>query len=113
MEAEGAKRDERVAALEKAGYTVILTHDVREALRIFISRELDAVLLEQRLGNGKKNSLRAEMNSIRPGVPIVALCPADSRSSRTPRFFDHAVRDGKGYDALIAVLRDLLDGDDA
>jgi DNA-binding NtrC family response regulator len=102
-----------VAALEEAGYKVILTHDVREALRIFISRELDAVLLELRLGNGKKKSLRAEMNSIRPDVPIIALCPPNSKSSAKPRFFDHTFRDGKGNGTLIAILGDILDEDDA
>ena len=102
-----------MAALEEAGYKVILTHDVREALRIFISRELDAVLLELRLGNGKKKSLRAEMNSIRPDVPIIALCPPNSKSSGKPRFFDHTFRDGKGNGTLIAILGDILDEDDA
>ena len=113
VEGEGAKRNERVAALENAGYKVILTDDVREALRIFISRAFDAVLLELRLGNGKKKSLRAEMNSIRPGVPIIALCPPNSKSSSKPRFFDHIFRDGKGNGALIAILADILEGDDA
>lgn len=110
VEGEGAQRKERAEALQNAGYTVILTQDAREALRIFISQELDAVLLELRLGNGKKNSLRAEMNAIRPRIPIVALCPPDSKS-RAVRFFDHTFRDGKGHGALIAILRDLLDGD--
>ena len=109
VETENAQRSERAATLEGAGYTVILTHDVREALRIFISQEVDAVLLELRLGNGKKKSLRAEMNSIRPRVPIIALCPADSKRGGAVRFFDHTFRDGKGSSALVAILRDLLD----
>jgi DNA-binding response OmpR family regulator len=110
VEREGAQREERAAALAEAGFAVILTNDVREALRIFISHELDAVLLELRLGNGKKNSLRAEMNSIR--VPIVALCSEDSRRSTAARFFDHTFRDGKGNGPLIAILRQLLEQDD-
>ncbi|GEM_PF-3898409 len=112
VEKEGAQRDERVAALESAGYTVIPTQDVREALRIFISQEVEGVLLDLQLGNGKKKSLRAEMNSIRPRVPIVALCPADRKISRAAHF-DHAFREGKGNDELIAILRHLLDRDDA
>jgi DNA-binding response OmpR family regulator len=112
VEGESAQRKERAEALESAGYAVILTHDVREALRIFISQHLDAVLLELRLGNGKKQSLRAEMNAIRPRVPIIALCPHDSKS-RAIRFFDHTFREGKGNGALIAILQNLLEGDDA
>ena len=112
VEKEGTQRDERVAALESAGYNVIPTQDVREALRIFISREVEAVLLDLQLGNGKKKSLRAEMNSIRPRVPIVALCPADLKISRAAHF-DHAFRVGKGNGELIAILRDLLDRDNA
>jgi DNA-binding response OmpR family regulator len=112
VEGESAQRKERAEALESAGYAVILTHDVREALMIFISQHLDAVLLELRLGNGKKQSLRAKMNAIRPRVPIIALCPQGSRS-RTIRFFDHTFREGKGNSALIAILQNLLEGDDA
>jgi DNA-binding response OmpR family regulator len=112
VEGAGAPRHERAAALERAGYTVILTHDEREALRVFISQQLDAVLLELRLGNGKKKSLRAEMNSIRPRVPIIALCPPDSKSSAA-RFFDCTFREGKGNGALVAILQHLLEGEDA
>jgi hypothetical protein len=60
------------------------------------------------LGNGKKKSLRAEMNSIRPRVPIIALYPADFKISSSRHLFDHALRDGKGSIALIATLRELL-----
>jgi len=112
VEGESAQRKGRAEALESAGYRVILTDDVREALRIFISQELDAVLLELRLGNGKKKSLRAEMNSIRPRVPIIGVCTQDSKISAA-RLFDYTFRDGKGNGALITFLRDLLDGEDA
>ncbi len=108
VEREGIQREERAAALAEVGFAVILTQDVREALRIFISQELDAVLLELRLGNGKKSSLRAEMNSIRPRVPIIALCSEDSKSGAA-RFFDHTFRDGKGNGALIEILRELFE----
>ena len=108
VEAAGAQREARAAALDNAGYHVILTDDVREALRTFISQELDAVLMDLRLGNGKKTSLRAQMNSIRPRVPIIALCPADSKTSAAVKSFDHAFRDEMGNGALLEILRDLL-----
>jgi DNA-binding NtrC family response regulator len=108
LEGAGVQREARAAALEEAGYKVILTDDVREALRIFISVELDAVLMDLRLGNGKKTSLRAEMNSIRPRVPIIALCGEDARKSSALKLFDHTFRDGTGNGALIEILRNLL-----
>lgn len=108
VECAGPRREERAAALKDAGYEVIVTDDEREALRIFISQELDAVLMDVRLGNGKKTSLRAEMNPIRPHVPIIALCPTESKSRRTASFFHHTFRDGKGNAALIKLLRELL-----
>jgi DNA-binding response OmpR family regulator len=107
LERAGSQREERAAALKNAGYDVILTDDEREALRIFISQELDAVLMDLRLGNGKKKSLCAEMNSIRPRVPIIAICQAESKT-RTARFFHHTFRDGKGNAALIKLLNDIL-----
>lgn len=107
LENADASREARAAALESAGYNVILTDDAREALRIFISQELDAVLIDLRLGHGKKSSLRAEMNAIRPRVPIIALYPANSKRSSAVKSFDHSFRDGKGNDGLIEILRDL------
>ncbi len=109
VEGAGPKREERVTALRNAGYNVILTDDAREALRIFIAQELDAVVMDIRLGNGKKTSLRAEMNSIRPRVPIIALYPADSKRGSTGGQFDHTFREGKGNRSLIEILTDLLD----
>lgn len=109
VENNGLQSNERSAALRSAGYTVVLTDDVKEALRIFISLEVDAVLLEFHLGNGKKKSLRAEMNSIRPRVPIVALCPTGFKSSGARPFFDHVFRDGDGDGALISILHSLLE----
>lgn len=108
VEDDGAPSNERAAALRRAGYTVVLTGDVKEALRIFISLEVDAVLMDFHLGNGKKKSLRAEMNSIRPRVPIVALCPARFKSSAAKPSFDHVFRDGDGSSALISLLHTLL-----
>jgi DNA-binding NtrC family response regulator len=107
VERPGAQREERAAALKAAGYKVILIDDAKEALRIFISQELAAVLMDLRLGNGKKTSLRSEMNSIRPHVPIIALRPVESKS-KTVSFFHHTFRDGKGNAGLIELLRDLL-----
>ena len=107
LERAGAQREERAAVLKAAGYKVILTDDAREALRIFISQEVAAVLMDLRLGNGKKTSLRSEMNSIRPHVPIIALRPMESKS-KTVSYFHHTFRDGKGNEGLIELLRDLL-----
>lgn len=107
LESASDQRDARAVALENAGYDVILTDDAREALRVFISQELDVVLVDLRLGNGRKTSLRAEMNSIRPRVPIVALCPSDSKRSRALKLFDHTFREEAGTAALIEIVRDL------
>lgn len=103
------RREERAATLKDANYEVILTDNARDALRIFISEQLDAVIMDLRLGNGKKNSLRAEMNSIRPNVPIIALLPAEAKTGRTASVFHHTFRDGTGNAALINLLRGLLD----
>lgn len=105
------QRNARAAALENAGFDVILTDDAREALRIFISQEVDVVLVDIGLGNGRKSSLRAEMNSIRPRVPIVAICPVDFKKGRALKLFDQTFREEADTAALIEIVRHLAGRD--
>ena len=60
----GARANARCAALQTAGYKVIAVHDIEEALKIFVSQTVDAVLLDASFGTGKKDSPGALMTSV-------------------------------------------------
>ena len=108
VESATPESNQRAASLREAGYTVVLTADPKEALAIFITVEIDAVLLDIHLGNTKKKSLRSAMNSIRPKVPVVALCPPGYRSTAARTLFEHIFREGDGPGSLLSILSDLI-----
>jgi len=64
----------RIAALQDAGYKVIAVDNVVDALKIFVSQTIDAVLVDDQYGTGKKESPGAAMTGIRPHVPIILIC---------------------------------------
>ncbi len=106
VERESKASDERRAALEHAGYVVILTDSAAEALKIFVSHTVDAVLLDADLANGKKHSLRGQMSSIRPQVPMIALC--GDQQPVAARFFTHVFRKRDGTRGLLRILQKVL-----
>lgn len=106
VEKDSGRIKARSAVLEGAGYKVIATDGVENALRIFVSRTIDAVLLDEKFGTGKKDSLGALMTNIRPQVPIILL-----RSDHThvrSGIFSQVFRKRDGNRALLRVLQNLV-----
>ena len=98
----------RWAALESAGYKVIVTDSASEALKVFVSQTIGAVLLGSEFANGKKQSLRGQMSSIRPQVPVIAIV---GQHQPTPaRSFTHVFRKRDGTRRLLRILEGVLAG---
>jgi len=106
VEKDGGRGKARCAALESAGYKVIVAADVAEALKIFVSQTIDAVLLDSSYGTGKKDSPGALMGNIRPHVPIIVM-RGDHAQVRTGPFAD-VFRKRDGTRALLRILENVV-----
>jgi DNA-binding NtrC family response regulator len=69
--------------LERAGYEVISTMDLREAVRLFEKSEVHAVVLGESISPENRQHLGETFKRLKPPVPIVMLCKmSDSRALR-------------------------------
>jgi DNA-binding response OmpR family regulator len=74
--------------LESAGYEVIAATRADQALHLLKTRHVDGVLLEYDLPDATGASVRAEMNRIKPGVPVLLFAGVGSQTPSLLRFFD-------------------------
>ena len=110
VERRSEEAESRFAALRNAGYQIIWTDSVSQALKAFVSQTVDAVLLDAEFGNGKKQSVRAQMSSIRPHIPIVAMCRDGDVRSVDTKSFTRIYRHRDGSDVLLKLLQELFSG---
>ncbi len=69
--------------LERAGYRVLSTGDLREAIRLFEGNEVHAVVLGDSISADNRQKLGGSLKRLKPPVPIVMLCKMnDSRAVR-------------------------------
>ena len=81
----------QLSLLEENGYELLTATNGHDGLRLFMSRRVDAIVLEYRLGMLNGSVITTEIKQVRPKVPIVMLA-------------DHAeLPDGalKSVDALV------------
>jgi DNA-binding NtrC family response regulator len=67
--------------LERAGYKVLSTIDLSEAVRLFETSNVDAIILGDSLGPDERHELGTAFKTLRPAVPIIMVGRVnDSRS---------------------------------
>jgi len=110
VERRSEETESRCAALRNAGYEIIWTDSVSQALKAFVSQTVDAVLLAAEFGNGKKQSVRAQMSSIRPHIPIVGILRDGEVRSVDTKSFTRIYRESDGSDVLVKLLHELFAG---
>ena len=106
VEKDGGRLNARCAALEGAGYKVIAVNNVAEALKIFVSQTIDAVLLDAKFGTGKKDSPGVLMSTIRPHIPIVVM-RGETAHVRNG-LFTQVFRKREGNRSLVRILEDVI-----
>jgi DNA-binding response OmpR family regulator len=74
--------------LESAGYQVIAAARADQALHLLKTRHVDGVLLEYDLPDATGASVRAEMNRIKPDVPVLLFAGVGTQTPSLLRFFD-------------------------
>lgn len=69
--------------LERAGYQVLSTGDLKEAVRLFENNEVHAVVLGDSISPERRHELGSSLKRLKPPVPIVMVCRiSDSRALR-------------------------------
>lgn len=69
--------------LERAGYRVLSTGDLKEAVQLFEKNEINAVVLGDSISPERRYQLGSSFKRLKPPVPIVMVCRvSDSRTLR-------------------------------
>jgi DNA-binding response OmpR family regulator len=92
--------------LERAGYRVLSTGDLEEAIRLFQTNAIDAVVLGDSVTAEDRHHLGSSLKRLKP-VPIVMFCKiSDSRSLR--ELADEQVEVGDDPRTLLEALERVL-----
>ncbi|MGH9517417.1 MAG: PAS domain S-box protein [Terriglobales bacterium] len=97
----------RKLILEHAGYTVLSSTGVDEALSLFRANPVDLVVTDHLLGRETGNDMAAEMKRTKPNVPIILL----SGTSSVPEPLLHAdsfLSKTEGPEQLLEAVEQLL-----
>ena len=95
--------------MERAGYNVITTGDLNEAVRLFEESAVDAVVLGDSISAEHREHLGQIFKRLKPLVPVVMLCKmSDSRMLR--QLADEQVEAHEGPQFLLDALARVLKG---
>lgn len=99
----------QLSLLQENGYELVTATSGYEGLQLFMSRPVDAVVLDYQLGLLDGGVVAAEIKKVKPRVPIVMFAadvealPVDALNS-----LDGLVAESDGPYLLLATVRSLL-----
>ena len=102
------REPDQLGWLQEHGYELVTAADGHEGLRLFMSRPVDAIVLEYHLGLLDGPVIADEIKQVRPEVPIVMLTdhldiPGDALKS-----IDALVAKADGPHFLLATMHFVL-----
>ncbi len=78
--------------LERAGYEVIAASSGRQGVSMLKNQPIEGVLLEYDLPDATGATVRAEMKSIKPEIPVLLFAGVGNQTPFLIRFFDSYLR---------------------
>jgi DNA-binding response OmpR family regulator len=99
----------QLSVLERSGYELVTATSGCEGLRLFMSRPVDAIVLDYHLGLLDGGMVAAEIKKVKPQVPIVMVAPDLELPVSALRSVDALVAKSDGPDLLLATIRSVLD----
>jgi CheY-like chemotaxis protein len=99
----------QLGLLEQSGYELLTATNGREGLRLFMSRPVDAIVLDYHLGLLDGGVVAAEIKKVKPQVPIVMVAQDLDLPFSALRSVDAVVARRDGPDLLLATIRSVLD----
>lgn len=94
--------------LEEHGYELVIAASGHEGLRLFMSRPVDAIVLEYYLGLLDGATIADEIKQVRPEVPIVMLADHVKLPGNALKSVDALVAKCDGPDLLLATIHRVL-----
>ena len=94
--------------LQEHGYELVTATNGHDALRLFMSRPVDAIVLEYHLGLLDGSVIAAEIKHVRPKVPIVMLADHLELPDGALKSVDALVAKSDGPRFLLATVRFVL-----
>lgn len=100
----------RKKLLEQNGYEVLEASAGDEALKLFRSRNVDAVVLDYQIPGMTGDTVAAKMKSINSHVPIMLLSSYGPLPKNKLRSVDSFLSKSQPPNILLSTLKGLLDG---
>jgi DNA-binding response OmpR family regulator len=94
--------------LQEHGYELVTATNGHDALRLFMSRPVDAIVLEYHLGLLDGSVIAAEIKQVRPKVPIVMLADHLELPDGALKSVDALVAKSDGPHFLLATVHFVL-----
>lgn len=96
--------------LEKNGYTVLEATDGSEGLRLFLSHQVDAVILDYQMPGMSGAVVATEMKQLKSNVPIMMLSSYGPLPKSKLKSVDVLLSKSQPPRFLLSTLKGLLDG---
>lgn len=90
------------------GYDVVAAENGADALQVFNSCRIDAIVLDHEMPVMNGSEVAAVIKGINPNVPIVMVSGRESVVEGTPRFVDAALAKGSEVGLLLDKLERLM-----
>lgn len=100
----------RKMLLEKNGYQVLEATDGSEGLQLFLSHQVDAVILDYQMPGMNGDVVAAEMKMLKSSVPIILLSAYGPLPKSKLKSVDSFLSKSQPPRILLTTLRELLDG---
>ncbi len=98
----------QLGLLEQHGYELVTAANGHEGLRLFMSRPVDAIVLEYHLGLLDGGFVAAEIKQVKPQVPIVMLAEDVELPDGALKSVDALVAKSDGPHFLLATVHFVL-----
>jgi CheY-like chemotaxis protein len=98
----------RKMLLEQSGYEVLEATDGDEGLKLFVSRSVDAVVLDYQMPGMSGDVVAAKMKRLKSHVPIMLLSAYGPLPPKKLRSIDTFLSKSQPPNTLLSALQDLL-----
>lgn len=104
----GAQLEARKELLESSGYEVLTAQSGEQGLGLFVSREIDAVVLDYEMPGMNGDRVARQMRRVKPDVPILMLSGYCELALTELSCVDAFLSKGESWSTVVSTLDRLL-----